>query len=89
MSQPEDPPARIAVALRYEAPNAPTVVATGRGYVADEIVERAREAGVAIEENPLLAQALSRLELDEEIPVELYRAVAEVVGFVLRSAARR
>lgn len=87
MSQPDDP-TRVAVALRYQAPNAPTVVATGRGYVADAIVARAEEAGVAIEENPLLAEALSQLELDQEIPVELYRAVAEVIGFVLRAAER-
>lgn len=86
MTEPEPDRPAIAVALRYEAPNAPTVVATGRGYLAEAILERAREAGVVIEENPLLAEALSRLELDEEIPVELYRAVAEVIGFVLRSS---
>jgi type III secretion system FlhB-like substrate exporter len=46
----------------------------------------AREHGVPIEENPALAQALSTIELDEEIPEALYVAVAEILGFILRSA---
>jgi flagellar biosynthesis protein len=83
----ETPP-RTAVALRYAAPDAPVVVATGRGFVAEAIVEKAREAGVPIEENPLLAEALSALELDETIPEDLYRAVAEVIGAILRAAHR-
>lgn len=80
---------RIAVALQYEAPNAPRVVATGRGWVGDKIIETAREHGVPIEENPALAQALSTIELDEEIPEALYRAVAEILGFILRTAETR
>lgn len=88
MNDPEPEHRRIAVALRYEAPHAPTVVATGKGHVAEAILERARAAGVMVEENPLLAEALATLELDETIPVELYRAVAEVIGFVLRSSQR-
>ena len=80
---------RIAVALQYEEPNAPRVVATGRGWVGDKIIETAREHGVPIEENPALAQALSTIELDEEIPEALYMAVAEILGFILRSAEGR
>ena len=80
---------RIAVALHYEEPNAPRVVATGRGWVGDKIIETAREHGVPIEENPALAQALSTIELDEEIPEALYRAVAEILGFILRTAETR
>ncbi len=80
---------RVAVALRYEEPGAPRVVATGRGWVGDKIVETAREHGVPLEENPALAQALSTLELDEEIPEALYVAVAEILGFILRSAEGR
>jgi flagellar biosynthesis protein len=80
---------RIAVALLYEEPNAPRVVATGRGWVGDKIIETAREHGVPIEENPALAQALSTIELDEEIPEALYRAVAEILGFILRTAEAR
>lgn len=79
---------RIAVALSYEAPTAPRVVATGRGAVAEAILATAREAGVAIEENPELAEALARIELDAEIPEALYRAVAEVIAFVIRRRDR-
>ena len=75
-----------AVALEYDGDGAPRVTAKGTGAVADKILEIARANGVAIEENPGLAEALSTIELDEEIPVELYQAVAEVIAFVLRSA---
>ena len=80
---------RIAVALQYDEPHAPRVVATGRGWVGDKIIETAREHGVPIEENAALAQALSTIELDEEIPEALYRAVAEILGFILRAAETR
>ena len=81
----------IAVALEYEAGTraAPVVVATGRGLIAEKIVEVARENGIIIEANPMLAEALSGVPLDEAIPNELYAAVAEVIGFVLRAQQRR
>ena len=72
-----------AVALHYDHKQAPTVVAKGEGALAEKIIEVAGEHGIFIEENPVLAQALGAVELDEEIPVELYTAVAEVLGFVL------
>jgi flagellar biosynthesis protein len=77
----------IAVALEYEAGSraAPVVVATGRGLVAEKIMEVARENGVILEANPMLAEALSGVPLDQAIPHELYQAVAEVIGFVLRA----
>ncbi len=77
---------RLAVALRYPAPDAPTVVATGRGHVAAAILEAAREAGVPIEENPLLAASLAALEVDETIPEDLWRAVAAIIAGVMRAA---
>lgn len=78
----------IAVALQYEHGKdaAPRVTAKGRGTVAEKIVEKAREHGVAIETNEVLAKALSQVELDQQIPGELYRAVAEVIVFVMRHA---
>jgi flagellar biosynthesis protein len=81
----------IAVALEYAAGtrDAPVVVATGRGLVAERIMEIARESGVTIEANPMLAEALSGVPVDEAIPHELYQAVAEVIGFVLRAQQRR
>ena len=78
--------ARKAVALRYDGADAPRVTAKGSGTTADKIVEIAEANGVAIEENAGLVEALSTIELDEDIPVELYQAVAEVIAFVLRSA---
>jgi flagellar biosynthesis protein len=80
----------VAVALAFEKGEdaAPRVVAKGRGLVAQRIVELARENGVVIDTNAELAEALSRVDLDELIPVELYKAVAEVIGYVLRTRAR-
>ena len=90
MSEEPSKPA-LAVALEYEVGTreAPRVVATGRGLVAEKIVEIARENGVTIEANPMLAEALSGVGLDEAIPPELYAAVAEIIGFVLRTQQRR
>ncbi|WP_075217022.1 EscU/YscU/HrcU family type III secretion system export apparatus switch protein [Mongoliimonas terrestris] len=83
---PPDPTGRVAVALRYDAPNAPSVVASGRGHLAAAILAKAEEAGVPVDENPALAEALAALPVGDEIPVELYRAVAAVIGFVLQTA---
>lgn len=77
---------RVAVALKYDGSGAPRVTARGEGFIGDEIIRLAAEHGVPIEENPLLAQALAQVELDEEIPEELYQAVAVIIGFILRSA---
>ncbi len=83
-------PQKVAVALRYElgVDTAPCVTAKGKGEVADRIVELAEAAGVHVERNEPLAQSLSQLELDQKIPKELYRAVAEVIGFILRKAGK-
>lgn len=77
----------LAVALHYAKPSAPRVVAVGHGPVGQKIIDVAREHGVPIEQNPDLAQALSKVELEEEIPEQLYVAVALVLGFILRAAA--
>ncbi len=84
-------PRALAVALQYEkgTREAPRVVAKGRGLVADRIVELAREQGIVIEANPVLAEALSGVELDDTIPLELYEAVAIVIGYVLRVSAQK
>lgn len=81
MSAPRPP--RIAVALEYDGQGAPRVTAKGRGELAERIVETAREHDVAVEQNAILAQALSAVELDDQIPEELYRATAQVIAFVL------
>lgn len=83
-------PAKIplAVALEYEQPHAPRVVATGRGAIAAEIIAVAQAHGVPLEDNPGLAAALSQVELGDEIPESLYRAVAEVLTYILRVSGR-
>jgi flagellar biosynthesis protein len=78
----------LAVALRYERPDAPRVVAKGRGEIGQKIIDTAKEHGVPLEQNPALAEALSKVELDEHIPEALYRAVAEVLGFILRTSGK-
>ena len=75
---------QLAVALHYEKGGAPRVVAKGKGEIGAKIIEVAKEHGVPIEENEVLAGALSNVELGDEIPAELYKAVAEVLVFVLR-----
>jgi flagellar biosynthesis protein len=82
----ETPNRTLAVALKYDPGSAPRVVASGRGPLGEKIITVAREHGVPVEQNPALAEALSTLELDEEIPEQLYRAVAQILGFILRSA---
>lgn len=81
--KPAASPRQIAVALEYDGQGAPRVTAKGRGELAQRIVETGREHGVAIEENAILAQALSAVALDDQIPEELYRATAQVIAFVL------
>ena len=70
-----------AIALKYDGENAPTVTATGEGAVAEEIIRIARENGVPLREDALLADLLSELELGEEIPPMLYRVIAEVIAY--------
>ena len=81
-------PSPLAVAVQYDAPDVPRVVAMGRGEIGQKIIDVAREHGVPLEQNPVLAEALSTVEIDEEIPDALYVAVAEVLAFILRSSAR-
>lgn len=70
-----------AVALKYDGDSAPVIAATGTHELADEIVRIAREHQVPLYENAELAEILARLSLNEEIPEELYRVVAEILAF--------
>ncbi len=74
-----------AVALAYSAGEAaPRVVAKGKGVVAREIIERAREAGVYVHESPELVSLLMQVDLDARIPPQLYVAVAELLAWLYR-----
>lgn len=79
---------QLAVALHYDKTGAPRVIAKGQGTVGEKIIEVAKAHDIPIEENEVLAGALSNVELGDEIPTELYKAVAEVLVFVLRLTGR-
>lgn len=79
---------QLAVALHYDKSGAPRVIAKGRGSIGEKIIEVAKAHDIPIEENEVLAGALSNIELGDEIPEELYKAVAEVLIFVLRLSGR-
>lgn len=80
-----DPPRAEAVALTYTAgESAPRVVAKGRGLIAKEIIERAREAGIYVHESPELVALLMQVDLDSHIPPQLYIAVAELLAWLYR-----
>jgi flagellar biosynthesis protein len=71
----------IAVALRYDGNSAPRVTASGQNLVAENIIEAAERAGVPLYPDPELAMVLAQIPLGEEIPDNLYKAIAEVIAF--------
>ncbi|PKG25185.1 EscU/YscU/HrcU family type III secretion system export apparatus switch protein [Niallia nealsonii] len=75
-----------AVALSYNkhTQDAPIVVAKGGGLIAETIIEKAKENGVPIQEDPSLVELLSKLNIQEKIPEDLYQAVAEVFAFIYK-----
>lgn len=76
---------KTAVALEYEpGEKAPKVIATGRGLLAEKIIDVAKEADVPVHKDEKLARSLSVLDIGEYIPPELYSIVAEVLVFVDR-----
>ncbi len=75
---------KSAVALRYDTlrDDVPKVTAKGKGRVAESIIELAKEHGIPIKDDPDLVAVLSAIDIDQEIPAELYVAVAELLAFV-------
>lgn len=72
-----------AIALEYDPEfDAPIVVASGKGVLAERIIDRAKEANVPVHKDVSLAETLSRLDIGEQIPPELYEVVAEILVFV-------
>ena len=82
---------KVAVALKYDkdTDDAPKVVAKGYGQVAENIVKKGEEEGVDSVENEALATELVKLEINDEIPEELYTAVAEILSYVYRLDSER
>jgi len=78
---------RTAVALQYtpdSGDKAPRIVASGKGFIAEQIMQVAKEHGVTLREDPALVSALAELEVGSTVPPELFRAVAEVLAFVYK-----
>lgn len=76
---------KLAVALSYDIDEvAPKVIATGKGILAEKIIDKAQEAKIPVYEDKKLANTLSKLELGDAIPPELYGVVAEILVFVDR-----
>lgn len=74
---------KVAVALSYEpGDTAPKIIASGRGYLAEQIIEKSKEADVPVYQDNKLANTLSKLEIGDMIPPELYGVVAEILVFV-------
>lgn len=81
-------PLANAVALAYHSgDSAPRIVAKGHGLIAEQIIERAKEHGIAVHESKELVALLMQVELDEHIPPALYRAVAELLAWLYRVEA--
>ncbi|KAA3648394.1 MAG: hypothetical protein DWQ07_05205 [Chloroflexi bacterium] len=80
-----------AVALGYDADkdDAPRVLASGQGLVAQRIMDRARELDLPIQEDALLVEALATVDVGDHIPPELYRVVAELLAFLYRVQKKR
>ena len=79
-------PRQLAVALRYlqGKEEAPRIIAKGKGYLAERILDLARRHGIPIHPDTDLAEVLVKLDVDQLIPPDLYRAVAEILAFLYR-----
>ncbi|HTZ40565.1 MAG TPA: EscU/YscU/HrcU family type III secretion system export apparatus switch protein [Syntrophales bacterium] len=75
---------KVAAAIRYDSAkdDAPRLMAKGKGRMAERIIELARKHDIPIRTDYALVHVLSKLDLDQQIPPELYRAVAEILAFV-------
>jgi flagellar biosynthesis protein len=78
---------KTAVALKYEpaAGDAPRVVASGRGPIAEQIIAVAEAHGLTIREDPDLAEILAAVDIDSQIPLEAWAAVAEILSYIYRA----
>ncbi len=83
MAEDKNKKVKTAVALEYDpSDDAPRVIASGTGVLAEKIIEKAKESNVPVHQDDKLAQTLSKLEIGEMIPPELYEVVAEILIFV-------
>lgn len=86
MTETRDPPKTIAVAIEEQAGQAaPVVTASGRGFVAEQILSIAFANGVKVREDADLVQILTAVDVDSEIPTEAFAAVSEILTYVYRA----
>jgi flagellar biosynthesis protein len=83
------PEADVTAALKYTGDGAPKVVAAGKGHIAASILARAHEAGVPVHRDPELASALAQLALGDEIPEQMWTAVAQVLAWAYGLSEKR
>jgi flagellar biosynthesis protein len=83
------PEADVTAALKYTGDGAPKVVAAGKGHIAASILARAHEAGVPVHRDPALASALAQLALGDEIPEQMWTAVAQVLAWAYGLSEKR
>ncbi|VAW48600.1 Uncharacterized homolog of the cytoplasmic domain of flagellar protein FhlB [hydrothermal vent metagenome] len=80
---------QIAVSIEYqEGVSAPKVTAKGKGYIAEEIIQKAKELGIPIQKDPALVGLLNQVELNHEIPEELYEAIVQVLIFAYQISGK-
>ena len=79
----------VTAALKYTGDGAPKVVAAGQGHIAATILERAHEAGVPVHQDPELATALTELAMGQEIPDQMWTAVAQVLAWAYGLSEKR
>ncbi|NOU23056.1 MAG: flagellar protein FhlB [Methyloglobulus sp.] len=82
-------PPDIAVALAYDGTKAPRVTAKGRGQTAEKIIDLAKEHNIPLHTDVMLVNVLSKISLGDEIPRELYLAIAEVIAFAYLLSGKR
>lgn len=75
----------VAVSYNKEKDSAPKITAKGKGAVADKIIELARKNNIPMHEDPDMIEVLSKLDLGQEIPADLYKLIAEVLVYVYRA----
>lgn len=78
----------VALQYRHQVDRAPKVVAKGQGIIAERIMEIAAEHNIPLKRDPALIEVLSKMELEHEIPPELYRAVAEILAYVYKMTGK-
>ena len=87
--EPTTPKHTTAIALIYDGVGAPRVAATGKGHIAQKIVDTAKAHNVPLYHDPALTELLSKIALDEQIPQALYVAVAKVIAFAYYVAEKK